>query len=94
METSKRMIPYSVYLPESTHNALKEHAKGRKASSIVRDAIIMILDGDDAFVSGYRKGIRDAMNMIHKDENASSVSIGDRKIADSLIDQLEQMIKS
>jgi 3-methyl-2-oxobutanoate hydroxymethyltransferase len=45
MEASKRLIPYSVHLSESVYNALKEHAKGRKASSIVRDAITMILEG-------------------------------------------------
>jgi len=92
METSKRLIPYSVHLSESVYNALKEHAKGRKASSIVRDAITMILEGDDAFQSGYRKGLRDAMDVIHRDPYASSISVGERKIADTLIDQLEQMV--
>jgi hypothetical protein len=74
------------------YNALKEHAKGRKASSIVRDAITMILEGDDAFQSGYRKGLRDAMDVIHRDPYASSISVGERKIADTLIDQIEQMV--
>jgi hypothetical protein len=92
MEASKRLIPYSVHLSESVYNALKEHAKGRKASSIVRDAITMILEGDDAFQSGYRKGLRDAMDVIHRDPYASSISVGERKIADTLIDQIEQMV--
>ena len=92
MEASKRLIPYSVNLSESVYNALKEHAKGRKASSIVRDAITMILEGDDAFQSGYRKGLRDAMDVIHRDPYASSISVGERKIADTLIDQIEQMV--
>jgi hypothetical protein len=92
MEASKRLIPYSVHLSESVYNALKEHSKGRKASSIVRDAITMILEGDDAFQSGYRKGLRDAMDVIHRDPYASSISVGERKIADTLIDQIEQMV--
>lgn len=91
METGKRLIPYSVHLSESVYTALKEHAKGRKASSLVRDAITMILEEDGAFNSGYRKGLRDAMDVIHKDPYASSISVGERKIADTLIDQLEQM---
>ena len=91
METGKRLIPYSVHLSESVYMALKEHAKERKASSIVRDAITMILEGDDAFQSGYRKGRRDAMDVIHKDPYASSISVGERKISDTLIDQLEQL---
>lgn len=91
METGKRLIPYSVHLSEPVYKALKEHAKGRKASSLVRDAITMILEGDDAFQSGYRKGLRDAMDVIHKDPYASSISVGERKISDTLIDQLEQL---
>jgi hypothetical protein len=91
MEASKRLIPYSVHLSESVYNSLKEHAKGRKASSLVRDAITMILEGDDAFQSGYRKGLRDAMDVIHKDPYASSISVGERKISEHVIDQLEQM---
>jgi hypothetical protein len=52
----------------------------------------MILEGDDAFQSGYRKGLRDAMDVIHRDPYASSISVGERKIADTLIDQIEQMV--
>ena len=91
MET-KRLIPYSVHLSEEVYLALKEKAKARQASSLVRDAITMILEGDDAFQSGYRKGLRDAMDVIHRDPYASSISVGERKIADTLIDQLDQMV--
>ena len=44
MEGSKRLIPYSVYLSEEVHVALKEKARARQASKIVRDAITMILE--------------------------------------------------
>ena len=79
MESSKRLIPYSVYLSEEVHVALKEKARSRQASKIVRDAITMILEGGDQFSSGYKQGLRDA--------------IKDRKIADHLIDQLEQLVE-
>lgn len=92
MEGSKRLIPYSVYLSEEIHNALKEKARSRQASKVVRDAITMILEGGDQFSGGYKQGLRDAMDMIHKDELASTVSVHDRKIADHLIDQLEGML--
>lgn len=46
MEGSKRLIPYSVYLSEEIHNALKEKARSRQASKVVRDAITMILEAE------------------------------------------------
>ena len=49
METPKRMIPYAVHLPEDIYNKMKEAAKERRASSIVRDAIIMLLEGENVF---------------------------------------------
>ena len=92
MEGSKRLVPYSVYLDASVHEALKEKARSRGASKMVRDAITMIIEGNDAFSSGYKQGLRDAMDMIHRDELAATVSVHDRKIADHLIDQLEGML--
>ena len=67
--------------------------RSRQASKIVRDAITMILEGGDQFSSGYKQGLRDAMNLIMQDETASMVSVKDRKIADHLIDQLEQLVE-
>lgn len=92
MEKSKRLIPYSVYLSEETHDALREKARSRQASKVVRDAITMILEGGDQFSSGYKQGLRDAMDIIHKDDLASTVAVHDRKIADHLIDQIEGLI--
>ena len=70
MEGSKRLVPYSVYLDASVHEALKEKARSRGASKMVRDA----------------------MDIIHKDELAGSVSINERKVADHLIDQIEELM--
>jgi predicted transcriptional regulator len=49
-----------VYLPADLHAKLTKAAKSRKASSIVRDAIRMIIDDNDAYKAGYKKGIDDA----------------------------------
>ena len=67
-------------------------ARARQASKIVRDAITMILEGTDQFTSGYNKGLRDAMDLIHKDDLAGTVSVNDKRIADHLIDQIEGLI--
>jgi hypothetical protein len=89
---NSRLVPYSLYLSQETYAKLKQKAKSRQASKIVRDAITMILDGGDQYSSGYKQGLRDAMDLIHKDDLASTVAVHDRKIADHLIDQLEGML--
>jgi len=85
----KRLVPYSVHLREDIYNALKAAAKGRKASSLVRDSITMIVEGTGPFDSGYRKGIRDAIQAIENDPDISKVSINGVPISKRLIEELE-----
>ena len=37
--------------------------------------------------------LRDAMDLIHKDELAGTVSVNDKRIADHLIDQIEGLLE-
>ena len=60
---SKRLIPYSVHLPEEIYKKLKAAAGERKASALVRDAITVIVNGDDEFNGGYNKAVSDGINM-------------------------------
>lgn len=78
---SKRLIPYSVHLREDIYLKLKEAAGNRKASGLVRDAITMILDGDDQFNGGYNKAVRDVISAVHKDPWAKSIGIDGQTIA-------------
>jgi len=89
---NNRLIPYSVHLRKDIYDKLKLAAGERKASALVRDAITMIVDGDDEFNAGYNKGIRDAIEQLYEDEAASRISFDDETIADSLTKQLEAMI--
>lgn len=91
MET-KRLIPYSVHLREDIYFALKLAAGQRKATALVRDAITLIVEGDDVFNGGYNKGLRDAIAVIKDNERASSISIDGESIADILSKQIEAMI--
>lgn len=91
MET-KRLVPYSVHLREDIYLKLKEAAGQRKATALVRDAITLIVEGDDVFNGGYNKGLRDAISVIKENESASSISIGGESIADILSKQIEAMI--
>jgi len=91
MET-KRLVPYSVHLREDIYNALKDAAKDRKATSMVRDAITMIVEGTSSFDSGYNKGIRDAMQAVQSDELIGKISFDGKPISDTLLSQLEMMV--
>jgi hypothetical protein len=91
MET-KRLVPYSVHLREDIYLKLKEAAGQRKATALVRDAITLIVEGDDVFNGGYNKGLRDAIAVIKENESASSISIGGESIAELLSRQVEAMI--
>jgi predicted DNA-binding protein (UPF0251 family) len=90
MET-KRLIPYSVHLREDIYNKLKAAAKDRKATALVRDAITMIIEGDDAFNSGYKKALRDVSDMLRQDEWCRIVGVHGETFSDRLSDHVEKM---
>ena len=93
MEDNK-LVPYSVHLERSIYDKLKIAAKNRKASALVRDAITMIIEGDDEFNGGYNKGIRDAISLIREDDLATGLAFNNQTVADVLSSQLEDMIVS
>jgi hypothetical protein len=81
-----------VHLREDIYLKLKAAAGQRKATALVRDAITLIVEGDDVFNGGYNKGLRDAIAVIKDNERASSISIDGESIADILSKQIEAMI--
>lgn len=91
MET-KRLIPYSVHLPEEIYKKLKAAAGQRKASALVRDAITLIIEGDDSFNGGYNKAIRDVISAIHDDDWMRKLGIEGQSMAYYLEEILEPML--
>jgi hypothetical protein len=89
---AKRLIPYSVHLPEDVYLRLKEAAGNRKASALVRDAITLIVEGDDEFNGGYNKGVRDCIRIIHGVELCKAISYYDDSLATILTETLEELI--
>ena len=89
---SKRLIPYSVHLPEDIYKKLKAAAGERKASALVRDAITLIIEGDDTFNGGYNKAIRDVIGTLHEDQWCSVLGIDGQTLANYLDGQLRPMI--
>ena len=90
MET-KKLIPYSVYIPAEQHEKLKLAAKDRKAASIVRDAITMILDGGDAYNSGYNKAVRNAAKIVYDCPEAQMIAIKGKDLGSILTEQIEAL---
>lgn len=64
---TKRLIPYSVHLPEEVYEKLKKAAQHRQASALVREAITMALEDSTAFEGGYKRGVKDCIAVIKKD---------------------------
>jgi predicted DNA-binding protein len=88
---SKKLIPYSVYLPPEYYERIKQAAKNRQASSMVRDAIVMMLDGGDVYKSGYNKAIRDAAKVIYDCKEAQMVAVRGRDLGALLTEQINEL---
>jgi hypothetical protein len=71
------------------HSKLKELAKDRKAAGIVRDAITMILDGNDEYTSGYNKAIKDAAKVVYENEHAQMIAIKGKDLGAILTEQID-----
>jgi hypothetical protein len=72
---AKKLIPYTIYVPEEHYNLLKEHAENRKASSVIRDALGAYFDNTGLYISGYKAAINEAIEIIHRIEDVKSIAI-------------------
>jgi hypothetical protein len=88
---TKKLVPYSVYLPLEHHTKLKELAKERKASELIRDAIGMLVDGTNVFRTGYNKGIKDAAKIIYDCEEAQMIAIKGKDLGVVLSDRIKEL---
>jgi len=87
----KKLVPYSVYLPVEMHSKLREAARSRKASVLIRDAITMIIDGHDAYTSGYNKAVKDAAQLIYDCPEAQMIAIKGKDLGSILTGQIESL---
>lgn len=87
----KKLVPYSVYLPEEHVVKLRELAKDRKASELIRDAVVSMLTDGDKFKSGYNKGLKDAAKVVYDSQEAQMIAIRKRDLGDILAEQIENL---
>jgi hypothetical protein len=72
---------------------LRELAKRRQASSLIRDAISSILDGGDIFSAGYNRGLKDAAEVIYKCKEAQMIAVNGRDLGVVLSEQIQSLEK-
>jgi hypothetical protein len=73
------------------YKKLKLLAKERKASVLIRDAISMALDGNDAFTSGYNKAVKDAAQIVYDCPEAQMIAIKGKDLGSILTQQIEAL---
>lgn len=88
---TKKLVPYSVYLPLEMHVKLKKAAKERKASQLIRDAITMIIEGNEAYTSGYNKGVKDAAKIIYECEEAQMIAVKGKDLGVILAERIDTL---
>lgn len=89
----KKLVPYSLYLPPELHRKLKKAAKYRQASSMVRDAIGMIIDGSTQYEAGYKKGLKDAAKIVYDNKEAQMIAVKGKDLGSILTEQIESLYK-
>lgn len=80
-----KLIPYSVHLPPEVYQKLKNFAGQRKASSIVREAIIAFIEGGSDFDRGYQSGLASAKKVVANHKVAKAISYNGETISDLIV---------
>jgi hypothetical protein len=86
-----KLVPYSVYLSQEHYDKIRQYAKNRKASSMVRDAITMIIDGNDPYKAGYGQAIRDAIKIVDACKEIEHFAFKGKYLNDILIEKLNKL---
>jgi hypothetical protein len=90
----ENLVPISFYLPKELHDKLKIAGANRKQSMLIRNAIQMIIDNNSSFNSGYNQGLKDSIEVITSNEDAMTISISNRTIGTTIIDDIKTLEKS
>jgi len=89
----KRLIPYSVHLPEPVFQKIKAFAGERKAAGLIREAITSFVENRDLFQRGYEAGLDAALKKLKANKTANSVAINGEVVADMIAREIDQLRK-
>lgn len=56
---------------------------------MIRDAIDMIIDGNDAYTSGYNKAVKDAAQLVYDCNEAQMIAVKGKDLGSILTEQIE-----
>ena len=73
---------------------LKKLAEERKASSLIREAISMRLDGNSEYLSGYTRALKDAIEIINKCKEIQYISIRNKSLSEVLESRIHKLEKN
>lgn len=91
--TDKKLVPYNLYLYTEHVDKLKKMAGQRKASSMVRDAVSMMLDGRDEYSAGYNRALKDAVSVVDSCKEIEHIAVRGKYLSDVLAEQINAMEK-
>ena len=86
-----KLVPYSVYLSQDHYDKIRQYAKNRKASSMVRDAMTMIIDGNDPYKAGYGQAIRDTIKIVDACKEIEHFAFKGKYLNDILVDKIKDL---
>ena len=89
----KNMKPFSMYLPDEYHEMLQSYSKQRKASEVVREAIVAYLSGGDMFKAGYNKALKDAKAIVKDCKEIEVIAVNGKYLDVLLSDQIGTLEK-
>ncbi len=89
----KRLIPYSVHLPENVFALIKQAAGERKAAGMVREAIVSFFEKRDLFDQGYQAGIEASLKKVTQHKIANAIAYDNVSIADDLSKDIQSLLR-
>jgi predicted DNA-binding protein len=89
----KNMKPFSMYLPNEYHDMLTDYSKQRKASEVVREAIVAYLNGGDMFKAGYNKALKDAQAVVAGCKEIEVIAVNGKYLDVYLSEQIGSLEK-
>ena len=61
---------------------------------MVRDAITMILEGNDQFTAGYRQGITDVLRVVDANRTLNAIAYDGLCMAEMISDEIKDLARS
>lgn len=88
---SKKMVPYSLYLPEDQREKLRELAKQRQGAEMVRNAIGVMLKGGSEFDGGYNQAIEDMIKLVDTIKEIQCIAVNGKYLNDVIADRSREL---